>query len=68
MSKWEKNYPNISKTVKSKGLKLEYVAGYAGLTYRQLYIRLVDQVDFELPVMRRISQLLGESMEYLFNG
>jgi len=68
MSKWEKIYPNISKSVKSKGLKLDYVAGYAGLTYTQLYKRLVNSTDFELPVMRKISQLLGESMEFLFNG
>jgi hypothetical protein len=68
MSKWEEKYPNISKTVKSKGLKLDYVAGYAGLTYRQLWWRLVDNKDFELPIMRKISKLLGESMDFLFNG
>jgi transcriptional regulator with XRE-family HTH domain len=67
ISKWKENYPNFSETVKSKGLKLDYVAGSAGLTYHQLYRRLTNKRDFELPVMRKIANILGVSMDYLFN-
>jgi len=66
-NKWARNYPNISKEVEAKGLKLAFLAGAAGLTYRQLYGRLRNEIDFELPVMRKISKTLGKSMDYLFN-
>jgi hypothetical protein len=66
-NKWEKNYPNISKEVEAKGIKLLYLASSAGLTYRQLYGRLTNEIEFELPVMRKISKVLGKTMDHLFN-
>jgi hypothetical protein len=65
--KWKNNYPNIAKAVEESGLKLEHVAKSSGLTYRQLYGRLTDEIEFELPVMRKLSDKLGKSMDYLFN-
>lgn len=65
-NKWEKNYPNFAKTVEKRGLKLEFIAGSAGLTYGQLYRRLTNASDFELPVMKKLAKNLGETMDYLF--
>lgn len=66
--KWSKNYPVIAKTIYDRGLKIDYVARSAGLTYRQLYGRLINEIDFELPVMRAISKTLDKSMDELFNA
>jgi predicted transcriptional regulator len=65
--KWEKNYPRLSKEIDDSGLKIAHVAKSAGLAYGQLYRRLTNEIDFELPVMRKISKLLGISMDALFN-
>jgi hypothetical protein len=65
-NKWENRFPNISETVEKKGLKLSFIAGQAGLKYDSLYARLAGRTDFELPVMKKISRVLGESMDYLF--
>jgi len=67
MFKWEKNYPRISKEVEDSGLKLVHIAKQAGLEYGQLYRRLTNEIDFELPVMRKVSKVLGVSMDALFN-
>ena len=66
-TKWKKNYPNFAKTIEDRGLKLGHVAKQSGLTYRQLYGRLTNEIDFELRIMRKLSNNLGESIDYLFN-
>jgi hypothetical protein len=67
MFKWEKNYPRISKEVDDSGLKLIHIAKSVGLDYGQLYRRLTNEIDFELPVMRKMSRLFGVTMDILFN-
>jgi hypothetical protein len=64
---WSKNYPGFAKAIKDRGLKISHVAQSAGLTYRQLYGRLTNEIDFELPIMRKYSKVFGESMDVLFN-
>lgn len=66
-NKWAKNFPVIEKAIKENGLKIDHVARKSGLTYRQLYGRLTLEIDFELPVMRKISEILCMSMDELFN-
>lgn len=65
--KWEENYPKIATAIRESGLKISAVAKSVGLTYRQLYGRLTNECTFELPVMRKMSQKLGLSMDDLFN-
>jgi transketolase C-terminal domain/subunit len=67
MFKWEKNYPQISKEIDDGGLKVAHVAKSAGLTYGQLYARLTNKIDFELPIMRKLSRFFGVTMDNLFN-
>ena len=67
MNKWESNYPSFAKAVENSGLKIAHVAKSAGLTYRQLYGRLTNETDFELPVMRKLSKTFGTTMDILFN-
>ena len=64
---WEINYPTFAKTLAESGLKKAHVAKSAGLTYRQLYGRLTNLVDFELPEMRKLSKVFGMTMDALFN-
>jgi DNA-binding phage protein len=65
--KWEMNYPSFAKAVEDSGLKIVHIAKSAGLTYRQLYGRLTNETDFELPVMRKLSKTFGITMDGLFN-
>lgn len=65
--KWEANYPQIAKAIEESGFKISAVAKSVGLTYRQLYGRLTNECEFELPVMRKLSAKLGMSMDTLFN-
>lgn len=67
MFKWEKNYPRISKEIDDSGLKVAHVAKSAGLTYGQLYRRLTNEIEFELPAMRKLSKVFGVTMDALFN-
>lgn len=67
VKKWEENYPKIAAAIQESGLKISAVAKSVGLTYRQLYGRLTNECTFELPVMRKMSQKLGLSMDDLFN-
>jgi len=66
MFKWEKNYPKISKAIDDSGLKVAHIAKSTGLTYGQLYRRLTNEIEFELPVMRKMSKLFGTTMDALF--
>lgn len=65
--KWKSNYPNIAAEIDNNGLKIEFVAKSVGLTYRNLYGRLTNEIEFELPVMRKLSEKFGKSLDYLFN-
>lgn len=67
IAKWEKNYPNLAKAIDDRGIKLTFVAKSAGLSYRQLYGRLTNETDFELPVMRKLANVFGDNMDRLFN-
>ena len=66
-NKWKKNYPNLAKAINDRGLKITHVAKSAGLTYRQLYGRLTNEIDFELPVMRKLASIFDDNMDRLFN-
>ncbi|MDD4877353.1 MAG: hypothetical protein PHQ86_09595 [Dehalococcoidales bacterium] len=66
--KWESNFPNLSKTIINRGLKLEFLAGTAGLTYNQLWRRLSLVVEFGRKEMQKIADVLNESMDYLFGN
>ena len=44
---WKENYPVLAKAADESGYKIAHIAKSAGLTYRQLWGRLTNEIDFE---------------------